>query len=84
MAKSKTPTDPDQSKPPEQEAIADETPKEQKTDRVNKYLALQLGISRREADEMIEHGSVSINDVTATLGARFEPHDLINGSESRQ
>lgn len=39
--------------------------------RLNKYLALQLGISRREADELIERGRVQIDDTVATLGARF-------------
>ncbi len=47
------------------------------SERLNKYLALQLGISRREADEMIERGSVSVNGETVSLGARFEAHDLI-------
>lgn len=39
--------------------------------RLNKYLALQLGISRREADILIEKGRVKISDTVATLGARF-------------
>lgn len=39
--------------------------------RLNKYLALQLGISRREADNLIEQGKVTLNGVPATLGARF-------------
>jgi 23S rRNA pseudouridine2605 synthase len=47
------------------------------SERLNKYLALQLGISRREADEMIERGNVSVNGETVTLGARFVPHDLV-------
>jgi 23S rRNA pseudouridine2605 synthase len=47
------------------------------TDRLNKYLALQLGISRREADNLIEKGSVTINATTATLGARFRTGDAI-------
>lgn len=40
-------------------------------ERLNKYLALQLGISRREADSLIEKGRVRLNDTPATLGARF-------------
>lgn len=40
------------------------------SERLNKYLALQLGISRREADSLIEKGRVSINGTPATLGAR--------------
>jgi len=45
--------------------------------RLNKYLALQLGISRREADELIAAGQVKINDTLAQLGARFQPSDKI-------
>lgn len=41
------------------------------TQRLNKYLALQLGISRREADDLIGKGSVAIDGTTATLGARI-------------
>lgn len=48
------------------------------TQRLNKYLALQLGISRREADELIERGAVTINGTVATLGARItDADDLI-------
>jgi 23S rRNA pseudouridine2605 synthase len=50
---------------------------EEETVRLNKYLALQLGISRREADEIIEREQVTINGTTATLGARFHPGDTI-------
>lgn len=45
--------------------------------RLNKYLALQLGISRREADEYIAKGKVRINDVPAVLGARITPTDIV-------
>lgn len=48
------------------------------TERLNKYLALQLGISRREADNLIEKGRVSINGATAILGARFTLGDHIS------
>ncbi len=47
------------------------------TIRLNKHLALQLGISRREADELIERGQVTINNTPATLGARFLSGDTI-------
>ena len=46
-------------------------------ERLNKFLALQLGISRRAADELIEKGDVTINSRVATLGARFSPTDII-------
>lgn len=45
--------------------------------RLNKYLALTLGISRREADNLIEKGSVVHNGVRAILGAHYEPGDQI-------
>ena len=47
------------------------------TERLNKHLATQLGISRREADALIEHRHVRVNDDIAVLGARFEPTDHI-------
>jgi 23S rRNA pseudouridine2605 synthase len=47
------------------------------TNRLNKYLALQLGISRREADNLIEQGKVTIGDAVATLGARYGDNDII-------
>ncbi len=39
--------------------------------RLNKFLAERLGVSRREADELIFHGKVKINDKIADLGARL-------------
>lgn len=50
----------------------------QTSTRLNKYLALQLGISRREADELIEKGSVTINGASAVLGARVADSDTIS------
>lgn len=47
------------------------------TERLNKFLALQLGISRRQADELIKKGKISINGKTAKLGARFQDTDTI-------
>jgi len=51
--------------------------------RLNKHLALQLGVSRREADNLIEEGIVTINGTPATLGARFSDGDIIavNGKD---
>ncbi len=48
------------------------------TVRLNKHLALQLGISRREADELIAKGQVTVNGTPAALGARFAPGDSIS------
>lgn len=45
--------------------------------RLNKYLALHLGISRREADELIERGSVKMNGTKALLGARVTDSDTV-------
>lgn len=47
------------------------------SERLNKYLAFQLGVSRREADSLIEHGHVKVNGETASLGGRFENGDTI-------
>jgi 23S rRNA pseudouridine2605 synthase len=45
--------------------------------RLNKSLALRMGISRREADKLIDQHRVRINDKIATLGARFVEGDKI-------
>lgn len=45
--------------------------------RLNKHLALQLGISRREADEMIETGRVIVNGQGASLGHRITSADKV-------
>ena len=49
----------------------------QHSERLNKYLALQLGVSRREADALIEKQRVTVNGKTAQLGGRFKPSDSI-------
>jgi 23S rRNA pseudouridine2605 synthase len=50
---------------------------EAESSRLNKYLALQLGISRREADELIAKGQVTINNTLAQLGARIKSDDRV-------
>lgn len=47
------------------------------SNRLNKHLALQMGVSRREADMLIEKGKVTVNGTPATLGARFKDGDTI-------
>lgn len=47
------------------------------TTRLNKFLALQLGISRREADILIETGAVTINGEPIILGARVSEGDTV-------
>lgn len=50
--------------------------------RLNKYLALQLGISRREADALIEKGKVTLNGTPVQLGGRVADGDevRVNGT----
>ena len=45
--------------------------------RLNKLLALELGVSRREADDYISQSRVKINHETAKLGARVNPNDTV-------
>ncbi len=47
------------------------------SERLNKYLAFQLGVSRREADNSIAAGHVKVNGTPAILGGRFEENDVI-------
>ncbi len=42
------------------------------SERLNKYLAFHLGLSRREADDLIAAGSVYVDDFVAQLGSRVE------------
>ncbi len=53
-------------------------PEHDTSTRLNKYLALQLGISRREADLYIEKGRVRVNGTQATLGTRVSEGDNIS------
>lgn len=45
--------------------------------RLNKFLAERLGVSRREADELISAGKITINGKKAILGARLDKSDKI-------
>ncbi len=45
--------------------------------RLNKFLAERIGVSRREADELIVAGKVTINGKVATLGARLDKNDKV-------
>lgn len=47
------------------------------SERLNKYLAFHLGLSRREADTLIEKGSVFVNGKPAELGGRVEGADTV-------
>ena len=45
--------------------------------RLNKFLAERLGLSRREADDVIVAGKVMVNGSAATLGARVSAKDEV-------
>lgn len=45
--------------------------------RLNKFLAERLGLSRREADDVISASRVKINGKTAALGARIDKSDKV-------
>lgn len=45
--------------------------------RLNKFLAERLGVSRREADELIIAGKITIDGNTAVLGARIDNNNKI-------
>ncbi len=46
-------------------------------ERLNKYVALRLGVSRREADDYIDKKRVHINGEPAILGARVQAGDNV-------
>ena len=45
--------------------------------RLNKFLAERLGVSRREADDLIASGKVLVNDKPVVLGARIDKNDKV-------
>ena len=45
--------------------------------RLNKFLAERLGISRRQADDLIASGKVLVNGKTAALGARIDKNTKV-------
>ena len=59
------------------------TPTHEPTQRLNKFLALALGVSRRQADELIEQGRVTVNDQPAKLGQRITTTDIIHHGNKR-
>lgn len=48
--------------------------------RLNKYVAFHLGLSRREADSLIEKGAVTIGDTPARIGQRVHSGDAVSVS----
>ena len=59
------------------------TPTHEPTQRLNKFVALALGVSRRQADELIEQGKVTVNGQPATLGQRVTTTDIIRYGNKR-
>jgi len=59
------------------------TPTHEPTQRLNKFVALALGVSRRQADELIEQGRVTVNDQPAKLGQRTTTTDIIRHGNKR-
>ena len=51
--------------------------------RLNKFVALALGVSRRQADELIERGTVTVNDQPAKLGQRVTTTDIVRYGNER-
>ena len=45
--------------------------------RLNKFIALSLGVSRRKADELIEQGEILVNGKRAVLGRQISQSDTI-------
>ena len=45
--------------------------------RLNKYIATNYGVSRREADDLIAAGKVSVNGNTTGIGARVKTTDVV-------
>ena len=46
--------------------------------RINKYLALNLNISRREADRLIENKLIKINGIESKLGQIVDENDVLS------
>ena len=45
--------------------------------RLNKFLAERLGVSRREADDLISSGEITVNQSIATLGTRIDKESKV-------
>ena len=45
--------------------------------RLNKFLAERIGVSRREADELIKFGKITVNGKVAVTGARIDKSDKV-------
>lgn len=45
--------------------------------RLNKFLASRLGVSRREADELISSGKITVNGTPAITGVKVDKNDKV-------
>jgi 23S rRNA pseudouridine2604 synthase len=45
--------------------------------RLNQYIALQTGISRRSADRLIKEGKVTVNGQAPLIGHQVTVHDKV-------
>lgn len=50
---------------------------ETKSTRLNKFLAERIGVSRREADDLIAAGQITVNGKLATTGAKVDKNDKV-------
>jgi len=50
--------------------------------RLNKFLAERLGVSRREADDLIAAGRILVDNKTAGLGDRVDRNNIICYNEN--
>jgi len=45
--------------------------------RINKFVALATGMSRRKADEVLSNNAVTVNDLPATIGQTIKADDVV-------
>lgn len=50
--------------------------------RLNKFIALALGVSRRKADELIGQGAITVNSASAVLGQKVTADDIVKYHET--
>ncbi len=51
--------------------------------RLNKYIAVATGLSRRAADAAIEDGRVLVNDIPPSVGQQIKPNDTVKLDNSK-
>ncbi|MGH7234209.1 MAG: S4 domain-containing protein, partial [Candidatus Saccharimonadales bacterium] len=51
--------------------------------RINAFVALATGVSRREADNLIKQGKVRVNNQAAALGMQIEPDAIVSLNRER-